>query len=72
MNGMRMTDVASVWVWDSGWWSASVTYIVGWRGGAFFIVRLGNGMTMPVQMGSLRPRDPSLQGADKPRALFPA
>jgi hypothetical protein len=56
---------APVWVWDGHWWPAVVKYAG--RGGGSLIVRLENGVTVPVSMDKLRPRDPALRGSDKPK-----
>jgi len=56
---------APVWVWDGYWWPAVVADAE--RGGGFLIVRLENGITVPVEKARLPPRDPTLHGDDKPR-----
>lgn len=57
-----------VWVWDGGWWPATV--VDPERGGGLLIVRLENGVTVPVRSTRLRPRDPALRGADRPRGPY--
>jgi hypothetical protein len=54
-----------VWVWDGGWWPATI--VAHECSAGSLIVRLENGVTVPVPMARLRPRDPELRGADKPR-----
>ncbi len=61
----QIKRAAPVWVWDGGWWPAIVADAE--RGGEFLIVRLENGVTLPVQRSRLQPRDPALCGTDKPR-----
>ena len=63
----QIERTAPVWVWDGHWWPAVVTDAG--PGGGYLIVRLGNGVTMPVPMARLQCRDPALRGADKPRRL---
>jgi hypothetical protein len=61
----QVKRAAPVWVWDGYWWPAVVADAK--RGGGFLIVRLENGVTVPVQRTRLYPRDPGLRGHDKPR-----
>jgi hypothetical protein len=58
-----------VWVWDGDWWPA----IVAKPGRRFesLIVRLQNGVTVPVKKTRLQPRDPMLKGEDKPKRPCP-
>ena len=60
----QITRAAPVWAWDGSWWPAVVADT---RADGFLIVRLENGVTVPVPMARLQPRDPTLRGADKPR-----
>ena len=59
---MRATPVG---VWDGHWWPAVVADAK--RRGGLLIVRLENGVTVPVRRARLQPRDPMLHGGDKPR-----
>ncbi len=61
----QIKRAAPVWVWDGYWWPAVVADAE--RGGGVLIVRLENGITVPVQRARLQPRDPTLHGDDKPR-----
>jgi hypothetical protein len=63
----QITRAAPVWAWDGDWLPAVVAEAGVKRGGGFLIVRLEHGVTMPVPMARLRPRNPTLRGADKPR-----
>jgi hypothetical protein len=61
----QIKRAAPVWIWDGHWWPAIVADAT--RGGELLIVRLENGVTVPVRRGRLQPRDPTLHGGDKPR-----
>ena len=61
----QIKRLAPVWVWDGYWWPAVVANAK--HDGGFLIVRLENGVTVPVQRARLQPRDPTLHGDDKPR-----
>jgi hypothetical protein len=61
----QIKRAASVWIWDGHWWPAVVADAT--RGGELLIVRLENGVTVPVHQARLQPRDPTLHGGDKPR-----
>ena len=68
MDGPQAKQImraAPVWVWDGHWWPAVVADAK--RRGGLLIVRLENGVTVPVQRARLQPRDPMLRGDDKPR-----
>jgi hypothetical protein len=54
-----------VWVWDGDWWPAIVANAD--RGFESLIVRIQNGVTVPVKKTRLQPRDPMLNGEDKPK-----
>jgi hypothetical protein len=60
----QIKRAAPVWVWDGSWWAAVVADAE--RSGGFLIVRLENGVTVPVLGARLQPRDPTLHGDDKP------
>jgi len=60
----QIKRAAPVWVWDGHWWPAVVAYAK--RDGGLLIVRLENGVTVPVRRARLQPRDPMLHGGDKP------
>jgi hypothetical protein len=61
----QITRAAPVWVWDGYLWPAIVANAE--HGGGFLMVRLENGVTVPVQRARLQPRDPMLHGHDKLR-----
>jgi hypothetical protein len=61
----QIMRAAPVWVWDGHWWPAVVADAK--RRGGLLIVRLENGVTVPVRRARLQPRDPMLHGGDKPR-----
>ena len=61
----QIKRAAPVWVWDGHWWPAVVDDAR--RGDGLLIVRLENGVTVPVRRARLQPRDPMLHGGDKPR-----
>jgi hypothetical protein len=61
----QIKRAAPVWVWDGHWWPAVVADAK--RGDELLIVRLENGVTVPVRRARLQPRDPMLNGGDKPR-----
>jgi hypothetical protein len=63
----QIERAAPVWAWDGNWWPAIVTDTLVQRDRGFLIVRLEHGITMPVPIARLRPRDPMLHGTDKPR-----
>jgi hypothetical protein len=65
MDTSQIKRAAPVWVWDGYWWPAVVADAK--RGNGSLIVRLENGVTVPVQKARLQPRDPTLGGHDKPR-----
>ena len=60
----QIQRTATVWVWD-GYWSPGVIADAE-PANKFIIVRLENGVTLPVQRTRLQPRDPTLHGNDKP------
>jgi hypothetical protein len=64
--GPDKIERAAVWVWDEGWWPATVTEALFDRGERLLIVRFEHGLTAPAYRANLKPRDPELLGADKP------
>jgi hypothetical protein len=53
----QIKRAAPVWIWDGHWWPAVVADAT--RGGELLIVRLENGVTVPVRRARLQPRDPT-------------
>jgi len=60
----RITGGSAVWVYEGlSWWRALVVH----EKGGYCIVRLDHGVTLPVNVAELRPRDPECNGADRPQ-----
>jgi hypothetical protein len=66
---MQLEPATPVWVWDGNWWPAIVANAD--RGSEFLIVRLQNGVTVPVKKTRLESRDPMLDGGDRPKRPCP-
>ena len=55
-----------LWAWHDGWWPAVAVEELSGINETMLVVRLEHGVSVPVLVTEVEPRNPALRGTDKP------